>query len=720
MSTARSVPVVAALSFLFSLVTPHCGFAADPLSPPVQSYLSAPDQPRLKVWVYFTDHGESGSAGLSGLLRRVEIPPRALERRMRRARTIGADPHDLAVAAQYVDAVRALGCEVHRSSKYLNAVSAWASPGQLEAIARLPFVQRIDRVATGTRPLPDSKFFPPGGGTDANETPGSAAAGGIEYGLSAFQQWMTDTPPLHAAGLHGEGVRVAVLDTGFFVRHGRGYPGHPAFDSLNVIAQWDFINDDSVTADEASDFQGQMSHGTGTLGIIAANWPGRVMGTAWAAQYILAKTERLLEEIQVEEDDYVAALEWADGLGVDVVSSSLGYYAWYSYADMDGKTAVCTRAVEIAASHGILVVTAIGNFGGHRWPSILAPADADTAVAVGAADSSGAVMFYSSQGPTWDGRIKPDVLAYGRLLITLDWQYPFRLGTLGGTSAATPLVAGACALILQKHPDWSPVQVRDALRATASHAKDPNDDHGWGLVDAYAASNYARAIRVAVEVEPGSCDNPFNPKRQGILPTFLLGGVDLDVRKVDVASLRLAGAKAVRTTILDAEGAGGDLNCANPSPDGFEDLWVAFQAAEMAASLGPAARGDTANLALTGQLADGTPIEGRCFVRIVGAQRAFELTERSPGEVLRTGLGSAFPNPFNPATRISYHLAAEAHVDLLVYDVLGRQVAILENGVRPPVEHSVAWDASSQASGVYFYRLRAGGFEQTRKFLLLK
>jgi serine protease AprX len=725
MRTARRIPGVIVVSLLPFIVIPGQGFAAAQLGARVRAYLSAPTESRVKVWIYFRDHGESGDAGLTRMLEQVRVDPRALERRIRRSRFAGPDRHDLPVDAAYVDAIRGLGCEIRHPSKYLNAVSAWADPEQLRAVEGLPFVRRIDRVARGVRPVPESSPVDRNTAPDALRAPAldertGAAADGIDYGWSAFQQRMTDTPPLHAEGYHGEGIRIAMLDTGFFVRHSNFYYGHDAFDSLDVIAQYDFINDDPVTADQPGDIHGQMFHGTGTLGLIAANWPGQVMGTAWAAEYLLAKTERVDEEIQTEEDDYVAALEWADALGVDVVSSSIGYYEWYDYEDMDGNTAVTTRAVDIAASRGILVVTAMGNEGPFPWPTILAPADADSAIAVGAADTSGAVTDWSSRGPTFDGRIKPDVLGEGLITVTVDWRFRDRNALMSGTSAATPLVAGACALILQKHPDWSPIQVRDALRATASHAQDPDNDHGWGLADAFAASNYVAAIQVAVDVLPGSCENPFNPGRRGVLPALIAGAPDLDVRDVDVASLRLGGAGATRSSVADWSGPGGEAECRTPSPDGFDDLWVAFDAADVAASLGRAGSGDTAELVLTGRLNDGTPLEGQAVVRIVGARQAAARVEGPREPTWHTGLGTATPNPFNPVTRIPYRVAEDTHVQLSVYDVQGRRVATLVDAVRPAGVQSATWDASGRASGMYLYQLRAGGVVETRKLLLLK
>jgi hypothetical protein len=533
--------------------------------------------------------------------------------------------------------------------------------------------------------------------------------GTIDYGLSDAQHELINTKPLHAEGFSGQGVRIAVFDTGFF-------RAHPALPHLNVIAEWDFINDDGVTSDEVNDVEGQMTHGTLSLGILASYWPGTTMGVAWDAEYILAKTERAAQEIQSEEDDYIAALEWADGLGADIVSSSLGYFYWYSQDDMDGNTALITQAVDIAASRGVLVVTAAGNEGTTSWGTIIAPADADSAIAVGAVDVSGVLKEFSSRGPTADGRIKPDVVAQGELVATLGWQEPPSPAAGSGTSAATPLVSGAAALILQKHSGWTPIQVRDAFRATASQTDSPNNDYGWGVINAHAAANYSAGITVSVDVRPGSCDNPFNPRSRGVLPVLLLGNDVFDVSAVDIESVRLSGGAVLRGNVIDMAGAG---ECSSSAPDGYDDLLVKFDSGNVATSGMPLKKGSTVALRLTGKLYDGTPIDGEATVRIVGNQDDLELAGNTRVDV-PTALGSAVPNPFNPVTRISYSIARSAYVEIAVYDVRGQLVATLADANRPAGAHTVIWDASRQSSGVYFCRMLTGDVEATRKLLLLK
>jgi subtilisin family serine protease len=194
----------------------------------------------------------------------------------------------------------------------------------------------------------------------------------------------------------------------------------------------------------------------------------------------------------------VAGIEWAEGLGAEVVSSSLGYIDWYTFQDMDGVTAVTTKAANRAATLGVVVVNAAGNERGSAWGHIIAPADGLDVIAVGAVDSSGNISSFSSPGPTYDGRTKPEVCALG----VNNWIAVNRAdgtstyGTGSGTSYATPLVAGVAALLLEIHRDWTPAQVRSALLSSASRSSNPDNDYGWGIVNAASASDMDLSLPV--------------------------------------------------------------------------------------------------------------------------------------------------------------------------------------------------------------------------------
>lgn len=270
---------------------------------------------------------------------------------------------------------------------------------------------------------------------------------------------------------------------------------------------------------------------------------GVIRGVAYECKFLLAKTEILDEEIIAEEDQYVAALEWGEALGADVASSSLGYLDWYTYDDMDGETAITTQAVDYAVGLGLVCVTAMGNEGNSNWYYMIAPADADSVIAVGAVDSLGQIASFSSHGPTFDGRIKPEVVARGVATFAAGTGSPTSFISANGTSLSTPLVAGASALLLQAHPNWTPMMVREALMMTANSATSPNNDYGFGLIDVMAALDYNFGV------VPGdiNLDETLNVSDAVLLLEWVLNDVELDEIEFEVADINNDG----RVDILD-------------------------------------------------------------------------------------------------------------------------------------------------------------------------
>ncbi|MCP5115908.1 MAG: S8 family serine peptidase, partial [bacterium] len=308
----------------------------------------------------------------------------------------------------------------------------------------------------------------------------------IDYGTSFGQVEQIQVPAVHALGLHGEGVVIAVFDTGFTNL------GHEALAHLDIAARWDFVNGDRAVDNNRD--RGNGSHGTETLSVLGGYAEGELVGPAFASTYLLAKTEDTESETPVEEDNWAAATEWAEALGADIISSSLGYLEFdsphpsYTFEDMDGKTAVTTRAAQMAARRGVVVVTSAGNEGFHASHNTLgAPADGRLVLAIGAVDTFDNRADFSSVGPTADGRIKPDVMAQGVLVKTASPRQPRQYRLSDGTSFSCPLAAGVAALVLQAHPDWTVRRLRSALRSTADNADQPDKLMGWGVLDALAA-----------------------------------------------------------------------------------------------------------------------------------------------------------------------------------------------------------------------------------------
>jgi hypothetical protein len=432
------------------------------------------ENPPNRYWVFLKDRSiELGQQTLALQNAEAALTVRNRARRMK-SMLSPVDETDLPVAPAYLAQLRQTGVKIRTASRYLNAVSLEANPDKLNALRSLPFVDRIE--AFRSKPIR----------LDIAPRRARPTLDDLHYGLSYQQNQLCHVPALHDRGLSGRGVMICFLDSGFRL-------SHQAFDSLHVTATYDFIQGDTIVANQAGqDSSNQDTHGTGVLSTATGYRDGVLIGPAYGATLLCAKTEWVSSETMIEEDYYVAGLEWADSLGADITSSSLGYIDWYTFEQMDGQSAITTRGVQIAVRHGILCITSAGNERTAAWGHIVAPADADSILAVGSVDSSGVfISSFSSPGPTADGRIKPDVCAMGEWVFcaqsdSTDQNYFY----LFGTSLSTPTVAGTAALIMEAHPTWTAQQVRTAILQTASRAAHPNNDFGWGIVNGLAAADY--------------------------------------------------------------------------------------------------------------------------------------------------------------------------------------------------------------------------------------
>ncbi len=445
-----------------------------------------------RVWVYFNDKNES-----------EPLTPslKTIVRRNNHGYSSDDLWYDLQVSSNYVNQIASMGIIIKNESRWLNAISVICSKLDLSKIVQLPFVKKVEPVL-GYKKLYLDKID--------GINPSSRD---FDYGNAQAQIEQINVHLLHNQGYTGEGVRILLMDTGFDLTHN-------ALDSINVINQWDFINGDSETANETEDEENisQDYHGTAVLSTIAANAPGELVGVAFDAEFLLAKTEDVSQEIQQEEDDYVAGLEWGELNGASVVSTSLGYLDWYEYSDLDGNTAVTTIGVDIAVGLGMVCVTAAGNEGNDDWYYIIAPADADSVISVGAVWENGDIASFSSHGPTADGRIKPEVCARGRQTWCISPNSTVNYSQLSGTSLACPLVGGAVVLIRQARPEWTAMEVREAMMMTASMADSANNTYGHGIVNAAAAIEYVTtSIIDQKDIVPkgfhilDAYPNPFNP-----------------------------------------------------------------------------------------------------------------------------------------------------------------------------------------------------------------
>lgn len=425
------------------------------------------------VWVFFADKAVA-DAGPALAERRRTLDPRALARRVRTRGDAGVDLRDLPPAPAYVAAVLATGARLRASSRWLNAVSVDADAAQLAAIQGLPGVVHLQPVARRRNVAPPET--PRSHGTLGLAAAPHPSAVDDEYGVAREQLDMLQVPSLHSCGFTGAGVVVGVQDSGFSLEHA-------ALAGVHVVAARDFLNDDDIVADEPGDAEGQHDHGTMILSLLAGNDPGNYMGAAPGISVILSKTEDASVEEPFEEDRFVEGLEWSEAMGADLFTSSLGYFDWYTPQDYDGKTAITTQAAAVAVEQGLIMFGSIGNTGPGPM-TLIAPSDADGLIAVGAVDYHGVVAEFSSRGPTADGRIKPDIAAPGQGVWVANPKVPDDYFRGNGTSLATPLAAGAAALLLEAFPDLDPTTMRAMLQRSSSLADTPNNDLGWGLLNA--------------------------------------------------------------------------------------------------------------------------------------------------------------------------------------------------------------------------------------------
>ncbi len=412
-------------------------------------------------WVFFSDRGPDLESRLE--TRSIEMLHTPSYERRISVGLLGADELDLEPWSLYVEQVAdAAVCRTIRTrSRFLNAVSINTADANLDEILALPFVDHVQPVSSSTFRLPEFHTYM-----------------GNTAGVTTAQLAQIKLDELHIRGWAGAGVVVGVLDSGFNLVH-------DVFCDITVLQMYDFVDNDSDPSQQPGDPPGQSDHGTAVLSILGGFVEDAFCGGVPDASFILAKTEDISDEYQAEEDYWVQGLEWIEMNGGDIVSSSLAYIDWYTYEDLDGNTAVTTIAADAAASRGMVVFNSIGNSGPDPG-SLLAPSDGDSVFAVGAVDAGGAVTQFSSRGPTYDGRIKPDACALGQN-VSLAYQGTSGYSQGDGTSFAAPLVSSAAAALYGAHPEWSMIEIMEILRSTSSMSSSPDNSAGYGIINAYAA-----------------------------------------------------------------------------------------------------------------------------------------------------------------------------------------------------------------------------------------
>jgi len=432
------------------------------------------------IRVFLKDKGSSKT-----LLAHPEkvLSPDALKRRA--LQDIPLQLSDLPIAPEYREEIKGIGGQIKAHSKWLNYLLV--EHDQPDVLLSLPFVDHIE--------------FP-----QAHHSALAGLSGDtFSYALGQGQIAMLSGDSLHRSGYTGRGITIAVIDAGFYRTNTLN-----AFDSLRnsgrLLGTYNFINGDTNV------YTGNGLHGTEVLSTMAAMDTLLMVGTAPHANYWLLSSENIHHERPIEMDHWVMAAEFADSVGAHVINSSLSYKTFdnpshnYTYSQMDGNTTVITKAADIAASKGILVVIAAGNSGDGPLPHIGAPADADSVLTVGAVTWESDYALFSSRGPSADGRVKPDVMAQGSPTIVL--QENSLANVEFGTSYAAPLIAGLAACLIEANPARHSEEIANFIRQSAHLYSSPNDSMGYGIPNFGIALSLSEPKFIAQEIDFNIYPNP--------------------------------------------------------------------------------------------------------------------------------------------------------------------------------------------------------------------
>lgn len=401
------------------------------------------------------------------------LSPKSIARRTRLG--IAIDEHDLPINPHYLDGLRQAGTRIVATSKWQNtAMVEVRDVAALDRLKALPYVKDImlvyetpDSVTISNKPDRRECL------TNKMDTTNNY------YGAAQRQVEMLGVQRLHEAGFRGEGMTIAVIDGGF-----NNTDCITALSDVRILGTKNFVRPETCIYDE-------QAHGMMVLSCIATNRPYQLVGTAPAASFYLLQSEDAYQEYPGEEDFWCAAVEYADSVGCDIITSSLGYmqcdsiFPRNTYTMLDGKTHLNSREASMVASRGLLLLNSAGNSGDEEWKKIGFPADATDILTVGAVKADGENTIFSSIGYTADHRVKPDVMAMGGRTALL--MPTGEVGAANGTSFSCPTMCGAVTCLWQAFPNLRPEVIMDAVRRASHNYDHPDEIYGYGIPDMWRA-----------------------------------------------------------------------------------------------------------------------------------------------------------------------------------------------------------------------------------------
>lgn len=465
------------------------------------------------------------------------LSQRAINRRIKNE--VEITTQDLPVNTTYINEVKQTGALTFYTSRWFNALLIQCNATLLPTIEALPSVDRVELVAPGIL-----------NNSTAASGPAylSARISSTKEMKTTSQLSMLGLDAMHELNIKGEGVKVAVFDSGF--------PG------VNAVAPFSHLQDNIKDAynfvNKQTNVYRNDDHGTEVLSVMAGFIEGSFSGGAYNADYHLYLTEEVGSEYRIEEYNWLFAAERADSAGVDVINASLGYNTFdnstmnYTKLQLDGNTAVVTRAAQLASDRGIVVVVSAGNEGNNSWQLVTPPADAEGVIAVGSVTSTGTRSAFSSIGPTSDNRIKPDLSAMGSGTFVI--RNTGNTGTTSGTSVASPLMASLVTGIIQRYDTLTKDEIIEVLKASASLAESPNNQLGYGV------PNFAD-VRLRLEIVAG-VENPEstrfavypNPTDSGFVMIETVQAIQPQPLRVEIWDMKGALLKRIDGSNLLSEG----------------------------------------------------------------------------------------------------------------------------------------------------------------------